>query len=560
MITRRTFLKRSAQAGFLGATAVKLGAFPHNTKAPIPLGMQELRIPAIISGGDLSLAPAAFKIFPGIDTNVLLVNNSFLAPTIKIKKGDLFTAAIHNNLGEDSVLHWHGIHALSHMSGHPRDMVATGSSYNVSFPIIQRACTTFYHAHPYMNAGKQVYMGIEGFFIVEDDEEKALALPAGEYDIPLMFSDKRFDANHQLIYNPSNLDINSGWLGDTILTNGTPNAFLSVAPTLYRFRLVNGSNSRFYKIALSDGRSFTVIGNDGGFIEKPLSLANAWLAPAERLDILVDFSSYAQGQSINLRSIQFSFSDGAGTETLPQGAAIDLLQFQVSKTGTSGSTIPTQLPAIVKYQASDAKRTRVWTFAAIHHVNEKQYDINRIDANVPLGELEKWTFHSEAENTHPIHVHGAEFQVLDRNGSAPDPTESGWKDVVRLDPQGTVNVLLKFTDYTGLFLIHCHKLEHADMGMMANVEVGSPGSVEEQTTDMNSIQITPNPAKEHAILYFPALEKIETLLIVDEKSSVVLKEILAIGSASYGIATGHLASGSYKIFLGNQRANLIVVR
>ncbi|MDP4230043.1 MAG: multicopper oxidase domain-containing protein [Bacteroidota bacterium] len=559
MITRRTFLKRTAQAGIAAAAASKLNAFPTQIFGAPPVEMQEIRIPAVISGGDLTLAPSSFKIYPGVDTNLLLINNSFPAPTIRVKKGDTFAATIHNNLVDDSVLHWHGIHAPSSMGGHPRDAVSGGNSYSVSFPIIQRACTSFYHAHPHMTTGEQVYKGIAGFFIVEDDEEKALSLPSGEYDVPLMFTDKRFDTDHQLIYAPGNLDINSGWLGDTILVNGTPNAYLSVAPTLYRLRLVNGSNSRFYKIALSDGKSFTVIGNDGGFIDSPLTLTSAWLAPAERLDVLIDFSSYSQGQTVNLKSLKFTFSDGAGSGTVAQGAEMDLMQFQINKSGVSNGTIPSQLPAIEKYQAAGAP-TRIWTFAAIHHINDQAYDINRIDAHVPFQQLEKWTFMSEAENTHPVHVHGAQFQVLDRNGGAPEPTEGGWKDIVRLDPQGTVNVLLKFTDYSGLFLIHCHKLEHADMGMMANFVIDSSSVTDGAGSEISTVQISPNPASDHAVFTFLPLAKAETLRISDTKGTVILEKSLTAGADKYSFDASLIPIGSYFVVLGDRKTTLTVMR
>ncbi len=562
MITRRTFIKRTAQAGLAAVAATQFDSFPVRSShaASLPLGGQQLHIPAVISGGDLTLGPATTQIYPGIDTNVLLINNSFPAPTIKVNKGDTFAATINNNLTEDSLLHWHGVHSPSAMSGHPKDAVAAGKSYSVNFPIIQRASTNFYHAHPDMNTGKQVYMGIAGMFIIEDDEEKALGLPSGDYDIPLMITDKRFDANMQLVYSPNQLDDNSGWLGDTILVNGTPNPFLPVAPTLFRFRVVNASNSRFYKIALSDGKLFTVIGNDGGLIDKPVSLANAWLGPAERLDILIDFSSYSQGQSVNLQSLFFVFTDGPGSGTVAQGAELDLLQFQINKTGSSGGIIPSQLPAIIKFNASDAKRTRLWTFAAIHHVNDLMFDMNRIDAYVPFGDLEQWTFTSEAENTHPIHVHGVQFQVLDRDGAAPQPEEAGWKDVVRLTPVGTVNVLLKFDAYQGLFLIHCHKLEHADMGMMANFMVNQDGSVREEKALADSVTIEPNPASDHTTIYYPSLPKDEMLTVVDEKGNFVLKEKLAAGSVIYKLSTAHLASGSYHFSLGSFHKALIVAR
>src|SRR5436190_8277587 len=291
MITRRTFLKRSTQLG-LAATSVPMLArelFAHSdlsqtlTETP-----QALRIPPVISGGSLHLTPANFNIYPGSATSMLLINDSFPAPTIKIKRGETFSATIFNDLQEESVLHWHGIHAPAGMSGHPKDAVDAGKSYSVSFPIVQRASTNFYHPHPHMNTARQVYMGLAGFFLIEDDEELAMALPAGEYDIPLMIQDKRLDAGRQLVYNPKEIDLMSAWLGETILINGTPNAYLEVAPTLYRFRVLNASNGRFYKLAMADGKSFTIIGNDGGFLSDPCSLTSATLAPGERLDLLID--------------------------------------------------------------------------------------------------------------------------------------------------------------------------------------------------------------------------------------------------------------------------------
>jgi FtsP/CotA-like multicopper oxidase with cupredoxin domain len=560
MISRRTFLKRTAQTSIAAVAAAKLGLSDSSLFAQgHPLQLQELHIPPVITGGDIFLAPGTAEIYPGTNTNLLLINNSFPGPTIKLKKGETFSASIHNNLGEDSVLHWHGIHAPSKMSGHPIDVVASGLSYSVDFPIIQKACTTFYHAHPHMSTGRQVYMGIGGLFIVEDDEEKNLGLPSGMYDVPLMIQDRRFDSNHQLIYAPGNVDLNSGWLGDTILVNGTPNALLSIAPTLYRLRLVNGSNSRFYKIAFSDNRSFTVIGNDGGFIDAPVVLNNAWLAPAERLDILVDFSSLAQGESVNLKSIKFSFTDLPGSESVRLGAEMNLMQLTVNKTGSSGGAIPAALPAIEKYNGNDAKRTRLWKVAAIHHINDANYDINAVNEHVPLGDLEEWIIESEAQNTHPMHVHGAQFQVLNRNGNPPEPTESGWKDIVRLDPLGIVNVLVKFSEYTGLFLIHCHKLEHADAGMMANFSVDLPGTVIEEKKNETELNIFPNPASEHALLTYAPLEKDTMLIISDERGSILIKEILSAGSDKFAIITSVFSTGNYQLILGERKANLIVM-
>lgn len=525
-----------------------------------PLSMNPLKIPPVISGGTLTMASGSVAIFSGVDTNLLLVNNSFPAPTIKLNKGDTFSATIQNNLTAASVLHWHGIHSPANMSGHPKDAVDAGASYSVNFPIIQRASTNFYHAHPDMATAQQVYLGLAGMFIVSDEEEMSLGLPSGEYDIPLLFTDKRFDANHQLIYNAADADMRSGWIGDTMLVNGTPNAFLNVAPTLYRFRLVNASNARFFKLALSDGTSFTLIGNDGGLLTEPISLASAMFSPAERLDILIDFSKYSLGNTITLCSLAFTNNDPPSTCSVPQGAPFDLLQFRILGAGSSGGTIPTALSTIVPFEASNSQITRTFRFGVENEINNLVFSMDRIDAEVPFGNLEQWTVISQGANTHPVHVHGVQFQVLDRNGNPPDPWEAGWKDVVRLDPLGTVNFLIQFPEYTGTFLIHCHKLEHADMGMMSNFEVNPDNSVIKETSGSPTIELYPNPASRDVTLSFVPLQKQETLFLIDGKGAVVLEKILAQGTNTFAINTTLFATGTYRILLGLDQGKLVVAR
>jgi len=559
MISRRTFLKYSAQAGLTAALAPNILSAIANPLEGSAVAPQALRIPSVITGGDLSVAAGTLRVFPDADTNLLMVNNSFPSPTIKLKKGDTFSATIHNSLSEPTVMHWHGIHAPARMSGHPMDAVDAGSSYSVNFPIVQRAGIAWYHPHPHMATGPQVYMGLAGFFLVEDDEELAMGLPTGEYDVPLMIQDKRVDANRQFLYDMNQVDMMSGWLGETIMVNGTPNPYLEVAPTLYRFRIVNASNSRFYKLALSDNKSFTIIGNDGGFLDAPVSLSVATLAPAERLDILVDFSSYTQGQTVTLKSLKFTFSDAPGTGSVPQGAEMNLIEFRVAKSGATNGIIPATLPAITPYRVQDAKREREWTFAAMHHINDQSYDMMRIDGHVPFGELESWTFESEAANTHPVHVHGAHFQVVDRDGNPPEPYERGWKDIIRLDPLGKVKVLIKFDQYDGEFVIHCHKLEHADAGMMANFVVDKQERVTESEAENASLRITPNPATDYAHVHFQALGRSETLQVVDTKGAVVHSALIPAGTDYVTLQTSTLPAGTYHITLGTLGARLVIV-
>ncbi len=561
--------KKSEIEPLCGTDGKRIFATEQNPESHIgPLSMNPLAIPPVISGGTLTLASGSAQILPGTKTNLLLINNSFPAPTIRVKQNDYFTATIINNLpvqSGPSVLHWHRVIAPANMSGHPKDAVGVGNSYSVNFPIIQRASTNFYHAHPDMKTGEQVYMGLVGAFIIEDDAEAGMNLPTGDFDIPLLLTDKRFDANNQLVYTPGNVDGKSGWIGDVMLVNGTQNPFLTVTPTLYRFRLINASNARFFNIGLSDGTSYTLIGNDGGLLPAPVSLASAMFSPAERLDILIDFSKYSQGDSVTLQSLAFTNNDLPSSCTVPQGAVFNLLEFQVGKTGSSGGMIPTSLPQIIPYNLADAKRTRQFNFAFGAEINGLEFSMDRIDQQVPFRDLEEWQFISKASNTHPVHVHGTQFQVVSRSnggGSAmpPDPWEMGWKDVVRLNPADTINVLLQFSDYPGTFLIHCHKLEHADMGMMSNFEVDPINAVKDAILYGENLTIYPNPASNQTSIAFNTIKEQTTLLVVDERGDVVHEKILQSGSSEYSLETVRFTPGNYQVLLGKQIGKLVVVR
>jgi len=564
-LNRRTFIKNAAKAGIAIAALPNLrSSFAKNPASQTPLALNALRIPPVISGGDLTIAQTTFKIFPDADANILSINNTFPAPTIKLKTGDTFTAKVINNLSEPTVLHWHGIHAPSAMDGHPKNAIAPGGTFDVNYQIIQRAGTFFYHSHTDMATARQTYMGMAGCFIIENDEELALKLPSGEFEIPLLIQDKRFDANKQLIYKPVNLDTSSGWLGDQILINGTPNANLDVKQTMYRFRLINGSNARIYLITLgADQKPFTIIGNDGGLLEAPVTATSAFFSPAERLDIIIDFSSFSIGQTLILKSASFPYGGDPSSGSLQQGDAFDMMQFTVTASGTKGNPIPATLSSITKYTLSDVKQSRAFELSGNDFINLKMFDMNRIDQHVPLGDLEKWSFINESQAIHPMHVHGTQFQVMDRSGNPPELYEMGWKDVIRVDPSQSVNVLIRFaapTEYTGIYLVHCHNLEHEDMGMMSNFQIEDSGAVEENNPSENALEIFPNPARDYALLKFPPLENDTPLIIADEKGSTLLKEILSKGSDRYAIISANFASGLYNIKLGDQMANLIIMR
>jgi FtsP/CotA-like multicopper oxidase with cupredoxin domain len=249
---------------------------------------------------------------------------------------------------------------------------------------------------------------------------------------------------------------NGGFLGDTPLVNGTLNAQLDVDTARYRFRILGGANARIFGVTLSNGAPFHLIGNDGGLLASSQPLTRLELGPGERLDVIVDFRGLPVGSKVMLRDARSGW---------------DLLEFNVARAITDAGGIPSALSTITSL--ANPVRTRIFSFDGMSKINGKEYDVGRTDFTVPFGDTEIWRFKTAGNAPHPVHVHGASFQVVSRAGGRGQvfPWERGWKDTVLLEDGETVDVLIRFDAFRGRYLIHCHKLEHEDSGMMANFEV-----------------------------------------------------------------------------------------
>ncbi|MBK8980762.1 MAG: multicopper oxidase domain-containing protein [Ignavibacteria bacterium] len=425
------------------------------------------------------------NVWPGPNTETLSINGSYPGPSVVIAKGSTFTANFVNNYTEPATIHWHGLNVPELMDGHPKDSIPPGGNYTYTFPVLNRGGTYFYHSHADMLTAEHVYKGFAGFFIVDDPAEIGLGLPRGNFDIPLCIQDRRSVNIPQFTYNPLMNDIMNGFLGDAPLINGTPDAYFDVSRTLYRFRLLNGSNARIYKIAFSDNRAFHIIATDGGLKDEAVQVTSFFLSPGERTDILVDFSPYTIGNSVILKSLPFT-APGAGTYV--QGTEMNLLRFDITDNTGSGGLIPAALPPINYYSISDVKTTRTFTLTMImggmnmHRINGLTFEMNRIDWETPQNSLEEWRIINASNMLHPMHSHSEQFQVYSRNGSTILPPEDkGWKDTVLINPFETVRLLVKFNNYKGIFLFHCHNLEHEDDGMMLNFKIVDPVGVNSQS-------------------------------------------------------------------------------
>jgi FtsP/CotA-like multicopper oxidase with cupredoxin domain len=465
--------------GLISLTPI-LGCEPDNlNELPKSTDPQPLRIPTSISGGNIAASYGPAQVWPGPMTPALLLNGFFLGPTIKISKGAGFTSQFVNQLGEPSNIHWHGLNVPPEMDGHPMDSVTSGS-IQYTFPVLNRAGTYWYHAHPDMLTGKQAYSGFAGFFIIQDQEELALQLPNGDFDIPLLIQDKRTSASSSRIdYTPNSNDIISGFLGNEVFVNGTPNAYLEVKRQAYRLRLLNGSNARVYKIAFDDNRAFSLIATDGGLLDRPYPVESVLLSPGERVEIIVSFEGDIAGKSLRLVSQEFQVAGSHAGAEFQQGQPLNILELRVLNSESVTYSLPTSLSNIEQLNQADAVREKVFPLTMdhsrsknIHMIDGKVFDMHRSDYQIPFEELEIWEIQNEAEGMHSMHLHGTHFQVLERRFGPPmTPVDYGWKDTVLVNDNETVRIAVKFKDYRGRYMFHCHILEHEDDGMMINVDV-----------------------------------------------------------------------------------------
>ena len=469
---------------------------------------------AILPGEQTRVWQYQAELLKGPSNALQNLPDTYLGPAIKLNTGQQIRVHFTNELSEPSIIHWHGLHVPQEADGHPRFAVGSGETYVYDFKVANRAGTYWYHPHPHGRTGPQAYYGMAGLFIVSDEEERALGLPEGEFDIPLVIQDRAFDRDNQLVYMGNGMMTQMmGFLGDHILVNGQPDFTLPVSTRPYRMRLLNGSNSRIYKLAWDDGTPLTVIGTDGGLLEKPIQKKYITLAPSERVELWVDFSEHPTGSEIRLVSLAFVGNEGGmmGGSSLPQGVPFPVMTVKVTQKATSSAKLPDVLSSFSRYERADAVNAnspRTFTLAMSMGtgwtINGRTFQMTDVaeDEIVKLDTLEMWEFINQAGGgnqgrgmggggmmsggmtlPHPMHVHGLQFQVIEREV---DPAlrgawetvsegylDEGWKDTALTMPGERVKILLKFEDFTGLYLYHCHNLEHEDMGMMRNYRIAA---------------------------------------------------------------------------------------
>ncbi len=481
---RRQFLQHSAlgiaTATFPGLLLAKTGQVKSaptrgfNPDIEIEMTGRLGFVPVLKSGPNTRVQKYYAKLLKGPKETLQHLKGNYLGPIINYEKGQKVRIYFFNELSEPSIIHWHGLHVPQKSDGHPMYSINPGERFVYEFEVMNRAGTSFYHSHSHQLTAEQVYQGLAGLITVTDEAEKKLDLPQGEYDLPLVIQDRTFNNRNQLQYLHGMHGRMTGFLGDTILVNGKPTMEFSVKSRAYRFRALNGSNSRIYKLAWDDGTPLTAIGTDAGLLEKPETRPYIMLASGERVDLWLDFSNRPVGSKLVMYSLPFSgtmppmyekMQQGKGGMGgmrggmmggrmdmmgggLAQGSKFPIATFKVTEKVSDSPKLPSRLINFQRLTESDVDNANNPLPIAISmklmspQLNGKSFSMDRVMdiERVPLGSIKKIKIfhqHGMKNNSmkgkggmgmmgggmgggmmmsmaHPIHLHGQQYQIISR--------------------------------------------------------------------------------------------------------------------------------------------------
>lgn len=412
--------------------------------------------------------------------------------------------------------HLHNGHTASESDGNPQDWIDPGEfwdhqycNFPSGFDSREKLTTLWYHDHRLDFTAANVYAGLSGFYLLFDEQDSgnendtnsaAWRLPSGKYDVPLLLHDVLFDEKGQVVFNPF---VTDGWLGDMVTVNRKIRPRLEVERRKYRIRILNGGPSRFYQLFLSSRKLFKIITGDGNFQPEPVMAESIYLSVAQRVDIIIDFTDYKVGETVDLVN-RLEQTNGKG----PTGRLLDrgdgILRFLVvPSTGPDNSRDPDFYRPLPNIDLSEVKFQRTWEFdydGGLWTVNGRVFDPNRIDAGIEQGSAEIWTFRNAGNDwAHPIHSHFSEFLILEINGkpypytAVQDANESlkpafgvdelplkvfmggPRRDVATLLPGDEMKVFMRWKDFLGKHVMHCHNVVHEDHSMMIRWDIVEPG-------------------------------------------------------------------------------------
>ena len=463
---------------------------PFTLPFTIPPVIQPVRQDATTDYYRVEMAPTTAEIIPGYQTQLWAYNGSVPGPTFRATQGrDLVVRQVNNLPGTHPTLgytpwtsvHLHGSASLPQYDGYASDITNPGQWKDYRYPNWQPARTLWYHDHGLHHTAENVYMGLAGQYHLVDPLEASLPIPKGEFDVPLIVSDKMFTADGQLLFD--NNDV-KGLYGDVITVNGTPWPVMKVKRRKYRFRMLNASISRSYKWSLDNGAPMKVIATDAGLMPAPQNVPSFRHGVAERYEVVIDFAKYAPGTRIVLRNTSpKNNTNFTNTDKVMMFEVTD--EAFTTKYNSVPAVLNANAPAMLVSEA-DAVVTRRMQFVREHGqwtINGQTWDdvvrsnFNSLLAAPIRDTVEIWELSNPSGGWHhPAHIHFIDFKVLSRNGRPPLRHELGAKDVVFLGENETVRLLIKFEKGAGKYMVHCHNLVHEDHDMMGQFEIVDPAT------------------------------------------------------------------------------------
>lgn len=508
-MNRRTLLKAlgagtiissvGAGAFWAGTRSSPFGVFMNAEPTPLPiLPLMDLveSLPERIS---LKLVQADHDFGTGALSQTLGINANYLGPALRVKSGQTLPFDVQNTLTDPIALHWHGLHIPGNVDGGPHQEILPGEIWMPDVPIAQGASTNWFHSHTHGKTARQVYQGLAGVLIVEDDESLSADLPNtyGLDDLTIVLQDKLFDAAGKLFYTVTPEVFEDGLEGDTLVVNGAvAPVFHTVPAGLVRVRILNACSARFLEVSRANGAPLTVIASDGGFLATPVETDTLVLSSGERYELVLDTCGVDR---IDLR-VAFIQGQANAIETVgrvlsaypPITTALTLIVD--SATPGMDASMPKTLANLAPPKPEAAKRVRdfhldMGTSKALAElailwgnfcgapgsamgINGQPMQMDRIDQTVSIGETEIWRITAD-DMQHPFHIHGCSFRILKQRGTVPPDYAHGWKDMVTVEGQAS-EVLVTFNhlaDSRTPYMYHCHILEHEDCGMMGQFTV-----------------------------------------------------------------------------------------
>lgn len=467
----------------------------------------------------LRAQPGQQQFLPGVTTPTYGLNGPFLGPAIRVRRGDKVTMKVTNGVNEDITMHWHGLKIPGDVDGSPYTIIKPGATWEPTLNIDQPAATCWNHPHFYPTTAELVIKGLAGLFLIDDAESGALGLPSrwGVDDIPLILQDRRFDADGSFFHRFNMVAITTGYVGDTMLVNGAHYPEARTARGWLRLRLLNGSNARSYRLALSDGRSMFVVASDGGLLAEPVELKELMIYAGERYEVLVDARNGTPFDLVTRPVGQMAmnlppFDAELGLVTVrPEGAErngalpdalVDLPPLVADPPPTSQNLVMDMLlddegmgllksaglmemnkskktdPAVVKAVTKlivDGPALPLERQLSANAVNGAPFKFGVTAFTAPLKTDLRWLISEGSDQMlHPVHIHGCQFRIVALDGKPPPAHMAGWKDVAPIEKGGTAEIQVRFEHPASKdhpFMAHCHNLEHEDSGMMTDFTV-----------------------------------------------------------------------------------------